>query len=152
MARTHVRKSVRVPRVTREREKNLRARQLLFHTTSTSPTRRAILSYRRTCRRGDKRQIPTADNELPKRRGGVVKEGHITRRTTRGRATWVFTRWRKKEGCVVCRLSSSYISLGIPAFWFFSIDSTITNVNGDSRKNSCQEMRVYVFLRIFAII
>jgi len=44
-----------------------------------------------------------------------VKEGHITRRATRGRATWVFTRWEKKEGCVVCRLSSSYISLGIPA-------------------------------------
>lgn len=33
--------------------------------------RRAILSYRRTCRRGDKRQIPTAGNELPKRRGGA---------------------------------------------------------------------------------
>lgn len=100
--------------------------------------RRAILSYRRTCRRDDKRQIPTVGNELPKRRGGAVKEGHITQRATRGGVTWLFTRWRKKEGCVVCRLSSSYISLGIPAFRFSSLESTITHVNGASGKNSCR--------------
>lgn len=102
--------------------------------------RRTILSYRRTCRRGDKRQIPTAGNELPKRRGGAAKEGHTTRRTTRGRATWVFMRWGKKEDCVVCRLSSSYyISLGIPATRFLPVDSTIRYLNGDGRKkNSCR--------------
>lgn len=109
----------------REKErKSSRAPAFILHDFHESYTGDDELFLVTGGRRGDKRQIPTAGNELPKRRGGAVKEGHITQRTTRGRTTWVFTRWGKKEGCVVCRLSSGYISPGIPAFRFFSADST----------------------------
>lgn len=109
---------------------------LLFHTTFTSLTserRRAILSYRRTCRRGattkDRFQQP-AMNSL-KGEEEPVREGRTQhRRVTRGRATWDIYEMGKEGGlCVACRLSSSYISLEIPALLY---NSTLLRIRSDA--------------------
>jgi len=48
--------------------------------------RRAILSYRGTCRRGDKRQIPTAGDAAPlKGKEEAVKEGQRSGGATHAR-------------------------------------------------------------------
>lgn len=127
--RTHTCESASVSRAlappprthAREERESSRARarvsRLLFHTTylRAAPTgRRAILRWRRTCRHGDKRQIPTAGDELPKRRGGAVKRG-ATRDATRVEPPG-YLRGGERKRVVPRRSPSSCKSVGIPAF------------------------------------
>lgn len=90
-----------------------------FHESYESERRRALfLVTGGRVGAGDKRQIPTAGDELPKRRGRDVKEGraHTTLTCNEGSRHLGYLRDGGKKGglCVACRLSSSYISLEIP--------------------------------------
>jgi len=88
--------------------------------------RRAILSYRGTCRRGDKRQIPTAGDAAPlKGKEEAVKEGQTQRR--RDACTRGYLRAGESRR-VVPRVDRRQTSLGIPAFRFCRTNFMVARV------------------------